>query len=214
MLDVCNLLFGIPQGSVLGSLLFSLSTTPLSLIISKHKGIKFHFYADDSQVYIHLSQKNASAAFEKLIRCLVDVKEWMSTSKLKLNPDKTKFIISGSKKQRDKLKACFPIDILGSSLCPVDSVKNLGVWLDSDFSLSKHVQNVCKGDLLNFMISDMSGGLLLMMFLCLWLMLLLVVGWITATHFSGASPSSIYANYSASKTVQPELYQTPADTPV
>ena len=57
-------------------------------------------------------------------------------------------------------------------------------------------------------------GFLLMMFLCLWLMLLLVVGWITATHFSGASPSSICANYSASKTVHPELYQTPVDTPV
>ena len=69
---------------------------------------------------------------------------WMSTSKLKLNPDKTEFIIFGSKRQRDKLKACFPIDILGSPLCPVNSVKNLGVWFDSDFSLSKHVQNVCK----------------------------------------------------------------------
>ena len=72
--DVCKLLFGIPQGSVLGPLLFSLYTTTLSLIITKHKGIKFHFYADDSQVYIHLSQKNASAAFEKLNRCLDDVK--------------------------------------------------------------------------------------------------------------------------------------------
>ena len=101
----------------------------LSLITSKHKGIKFHFYADDSQVYIHISQKNASAAFEKLNRSLDDVKEWMSTSKLKLNPDKTEFIIFGSKRQRDKLKACFPIDILGNSLCPVDSVKNLGVGL-------------------------------------------------------------------------------------
>ena len=59
-----KLLFGIPQGSVLGP--FSLYTPPpLSLIISRHKGIKFHFYADDSQVYIHLSQKNVSAAFEK-----------------------------------------------------------------------------------------------------------------------------------------------------
>ena len=66
--------------------------------------------------------------------------------------------------------------------------------------------------LLNSMISDMSGGFLLMMFLCLWPMLLSVVGWITATHFSGASPSSICANYSASKIVQPELYQTPVDT--
>ena len=63
--------------------------------------------------------------------------------------------------------------------------------------------------LLNSVIWDMPGGFLLMMFLYLWLMLLLVVAWITATHFSGANPSSIYANYSASKIVQPELYQIP-----
>ena len=63
-------------------------------------------------------------------------------------------------------------------------------------------------------ILDMSGGFLLMMFLYLWLMLLLVVGWITATHFSGASLSLIYANYGAFKIVQPELYLTPVDTPV
>ena len=62
-----------------------------------------------------------------------DVKEWMSTSKLKLNPDKTEFIIFGSKRQRDNLKACFPIAILGYSLCPADLVKNLGVWFDSLF---------------------------------------------------------------------------------
>ena len=93
---------------------------------------------------MHLSQKNASAAFEQLNRCLNDVKEWMSTSKLKLNPDKTAFIIFGSNRQRDKLKACFPINIMGSPLFHVDSVNNLDVWFDSDFSLSKHVQNVCK----------------------------------------------------------------------
>ena len=112
-----------------------LCTTPRSVIIRKHKGIKFYFYANDSQVYAHLSKKNASTAFEKLNRCLDDVKEWMSTSKLKLNPEKTKFIIFGSKGQRDKLNACFSIDILGSPLCPVDSVKTLGVWFDSDFFL-------------------------------------------------------------------------------
>ena len=67
------------------------------MIMGKHKRIKFHFYADDSQVYVHLSQKNASAAFEQMTRCLDDVKEWMSTSKLKLNPAKTKFVIFGSK---------------------------------------------------------------------------------------------------------------------
>ena len=76
--------------------------------------------------------------------CLDDVKECLSTSKLKLNPDKTEFIIFGSKRQRDKLQAYFPTTILGSPLCSAESVKNLGVWYDSDFSLSKHVQNVCK----------------------------------------------------------------------
>ena len=88
---------------------------------------------------MHLFQKNTSAAFEQLNRCLDDVKQWMSTSKLKLNPDKTEFIIFGLKRQRDKLKACFQIHILGSLLCPVESVKNLSMWFDSDFSLSKHI---------------------------------------------------------------------------
>ena len=128
---VCKVLFGVPQDSVLGPFLFS-------LYITVNIKEKVSCYADDSQDYVHLSQKNASPAFEQLNRCLDDVKEWMST-KFKLNP-----IIFGSKRQRDKLKACFPIDILGSPLCPVDLVKNLSLWFDSDFSLSKHVQNVCK----------------------------------------------------------------------
>ena len=69
----------------------------------------------------------------------------MSASKLKLNPDKTEFILFGSKKQRESLNAYFPIDILRNPLHPTESVRNLGVWFDSDFSFSKHIQNVCKG---------------------------------------------------------------------
>ena len=68
----------------------------------------------------------------------------MSTSKLKLNPVKTEFILCGLKRQRDKLEAYFQTTILGSPLYPAESVKNLGVWFDSDFSLSKHIQNLCK----------------------------------------------------------------------
>ena len=66
----------------------------------------------------------------------------MSASKLKLNPDKTEFIVFGSKRQRDKLKGYFPSTILGSPLYLAEWVKNLCVWFDSDYS--KHVQNVCK----------------------------------------------------------------------
>ena len=129
----------------MGPLLFSLYTSPLSTLIGKHKGVNFHCYADDTQLYVHLSHRNASAAFDKLNRCIQDVKEWMSVSKLKLSPDKTEFILFGSNKQRERLNACFPIDILGNPLHPTESVRNLGVWFDSDFSFSKHIQNVCKG---------------------------------------------------------------------
>ena len=102
------------------------------------------FIAYDTQLYIHLSYKNASSALAKLNACLRDVQEWMSLSKLKLNPEKTEFIVFGSKAQRQKISSLFPVSILGSLLHPVDSVRNLGVCFDADFSFSEHIKRTCK----------------------------------------------------------------------
>ena len=68
----------------------------------------------------------------------------MSLSKLKLNPEKTEFIVFGSKAQHQKISSHFPVSILGSLLHPVDSVRNLGVWFDADFSFSEHIKRTCK----------------------------------------------------------------------
>ena len=68
----------------------------------------------------------------------------MSHSKLKLNPEKTEFIVFVSKAQRRKISSHFPVSILGSLLHPVDSVRNLGVWFDAEFSFFEHVKRTCK----------------------------------------------------------------------
>ena len=57
----------------------------------------------DTQLYVHLTHKHATPAFERLKNCFDDVRKWLSVNKLKLNPDKTEFILIGSKNVRTKL---------------------------------------------------------------------------------------------------------------
>ena len=125
--------------------LFSLYTSPLSTLFGKRKGVNFHFYADDTQLDVHLSHMNASAAFDKLNRCLQDVKEWMSARKFKLNPDKTEFNPDKTKFILiEQLCPYYPISILSNQVSPAKSVKNLGVVFDSYFTFSDHVSQVIK----------------------------------------------------------------------
>ena len=93
-----DLKFGGPQGSVLGPLLFTLYTTPLSSMIFKH-AIPHHLYADDSQLYVFFASGDSAAALNGLQSFLASVQAWMSTNKLKLNPDKTEFLLIGNGRQ-------------------------------------------------------------------------------------------------------------------
>ena len=68
----------------------------------------------------------------------------MFTNKLKLNPDKAEFILIGSKNNRKQLLPHFPINIFGNQVSPAQSVKNLGVVFDSNFTFSDHVSQVIK----------------------------------------------------------------------
>ena len=88
--------YGVPQGSVLGPELFKDYTSVLAQIIEPH-GVNHHFYADDTQLFILFKPGvDEASALLKLQQCVDSVRRWMSSNFLKLNDDKSEFVIIGS----------------------------------------------------------------------------------------------------------------------
>ena len=140
--DAFQLPYGVPQGSVLGSLLFTLYTTPLSSVTSKFN-MTHHLYAGDTQIYLELDSRNFDSSITELTNCLEAIQAWMRNNKLKLNPDKMEFIVIGIDQIRSSLKSSFPVGLLDNIMKPAELVKNLGVILDAENSMQRHMANLC-----------------------------------------------------------------------
>ncbi len=125
---------GVPQGSTLAPMLFSLYMLPLGSIFEKY-GICYHCYADDTQIYIPLKHKNG---LDPVAACLLDVKAWMSLSFLSLNESITEIVVFTPLDTH-----CIPtlnLGVLAPYVKPY--VKNLGVVLDSALKLDRQVNQV------------------------------------------------------------------------
>ena len=135
---------GVPQGSILGPMLFNLYTAPICDILFKY-GIEHHIYADDTQLYAPLPREDVTPTLKNLEKCLADVKTWMAEHFLMLNDNKIDVLVFGTSTQRERISN-LTLDI-GNSRIKIDDkkcVKNLGVFLDSDLSMRTQITKTCQ----------------------------------------------------------------------
>lgn len=129
---------GVPQGSILGPILFILYAADITKCI---KNSRYHIYADDLQVYFHFRPRDLSDALQKLNEDLTGIANWAENNCLLLNASKTKFIVLGGKQQLALLPNNIGITLMGEPIERVCEARNLGLIVDEGLRFENHVAN-------------------------------------------------------------------------
>ena len=132
--------YGIPQGSVIDPLLFSIYILPIHDIIGQFPDVYYHIYTDDIQLHSFLfNSSNVLPDNSKLCKCASTIRSWLLSNNLLLNYSKSALLNIPSNYHYFP-----PVIIDGLPIIPSSSVINLGVTLDANLSLNSHIANISK----------------------------------------------------------------------
>jgi hypothetical protein len=127
--------YGVPQGSVLGPLLFTLYVSPVATVINSFD-ISQMQYADDTQLYVGLKDTKSTSSLQNCFRA---VQHWLDINGLSMNPDKTEAIVIGTGARQRADGPARTIDLGCVSIKPSSSVRSLGITIDDTLSFDEHV---------------------------------------------------------------------------
>ena len=131
---------GVPQGSVLGPILFLLHTADVTAIAEYHR-LGARFYADDIQLSVHFKPASNHEWSAHIALCIEEIEKWMTSNLPKLNMDKTQFIWFGTRQQLAKVQ-CQTVT-LGTSSIPISAEDTcMEVVLDSELKFDTHIKRL------------------------------------------------------------------------
>ena len=130
---------GVPQGSILGPILFSIYiNAPPGIANSR----SLESYADDSKLFLSFVDKEMGDAVKRLNEDIRMVASWCCNHSLLINPEKTKLLLMKTRQLLPKLPDDFHVTLLGKEIYPVSSAKDLGIILDKFLSYDDHITEV------------------------------------------------------------------------